>query len=269
MRADHATQTKVMERFVTDVVMNDPAWPTSLSKWDAEGGDWGWICSESETISEGRSPGTSKSTDQLDHALVREILMRHGFTQTPRFHTTMCFTLEAKHQIPRRFDMVTSANEGDCCICSETLVDSGAVQLPCEHNIFHEKCISSWLIWSRSCPLCRQDPVRLHVESFRKHKEEGNAHFQNGLYQEALDIYEACLQAVQASIVDRQLEADLYNNKSQTYIQLKEWKLALESAKSARSIPGLTNRQKQKAEFRMIVASEMLRIGAIPADMEG
>ena len=48
-----------------------------------------------------------------------------------------------------------------CSICFEILEDTPTIshkRLPCNHD-FHEHCLGEWLRQSRSCPICRAEPI--------------------------------------------------------------------------------------------------------------
>lgn len=99
-------------------------------------------------------------------------------------------------------------------------------------------------------------------------KERGNELYKGGQYRSASDAYEICLRGLQATIVDRPLEAVLYTNKSAAHTKLQEWALALASAEQALSIGSLTGQQKKKAMFRKDKALEMVRLGGGHAVVE-
>jgi hypothetical protein len=54
-------------------------------------------------------------------------------------------------------------NQKSCCICMEDFKDAEDVRtLPCLH-IFHTNCIDSWLVKSRTCPICKFDITQNNV----------------------------------------------------------------------------------------------------------
>ncbi|KAH7299250.1 hypothetical protein KP509_24G002200 [Ceratopteris richardii] len=61
----------------------------------------------------------------------------------------------------------------DCGICLETFVDSDEVHLllPCNHA-FHVQCIRRWVIFTMSCPNCRQ---RVELQSQTSQRGEHSA----------------------------------------------------------------------------------------------
>lgn len=42
-----------------------------------------------------------------------------------------------------------------CCICSEALIASERMTLPCGHNDYHTWCLQRWLNERQICPICR------------------------------------------------------------------------------------------------------------------
>lgn len=54
-----------------------------------------------------------------------------------------------------------------CCICMEDFKDAEDVRtLPCLH-IFHTNCIDSWLVRSRTCPICKLDITKNNAQISR------------------------------------------------------------------------------------------------------
>lgn len=50
---------------------------------------------------------------------------------------------------------------GECRVCMEELGGGAAAKrVPCAH-VFHENCISKWLSFHNSCPLCRRPIISI------------------------------------------------------------------------------------------------------------
>merc|ERR1719399_2636077 len=69
----------------------------------------------------------------------------------------------AEEGVPAPAERRTSEEEAECCLCMEGYRDEDMVRvLPCDHY-FHKECIDKWFdstqFQTRSCPLCKRDPL--------------------------------------------------------------------------------------------------------------
>ena len=55
-----------------------------------------------------------------------------------------------------------STRSTECAICLEPLEaeEEVPIVLPCKHG-FHPKCIKRWIVYKKSCPVCRAETIRL------------------------------------------------------------------------------------------------------------
>lgn len=78
--------------------------------------------------------------------------------------------------LPRKlFKDLTSAEAGDCLICTESYdAEQVVIELPCQH-FYHDQCVETWLKQFNSCPTCRE-PLPAAAESAKAKtpaKEDG------------------------------------------------------------------------------------------------
>jgi hypothetical protein len=57
-----------------------------------------------------------------------------------------------------------------CTICFENFKDSEKVIMRCKH-VYHYNCISSWFIFNKSCPVCRDETTNIVVNVPKDYKD--------------------------------------------------------------------------------------------------
>jgi hypothetical protein len=84
---------------------------------------------------------------------IRPILDSEGFT-LPRGASE---TVLKKERLCKKQGGADSSSGSTCVVCLEDFSSSVKLtKLPCSH-VFHDKCIFRWLLYSKSCPICRTE----------------------------------------------------------------------------------------------------------------
>ena len=84
------------------------------------------------------------------------------------------------------------------------------------------------------------------VQKLDRMKEEGNAHFKSGRYQQAVDVYTT---ALEVDPVNKGTNSKILNNRAMCYSKLKQWQLAIADCDQAIKLdPSYTKARKTRAK---------------------
>ena len=99
-----------------------------------------------------------------------------------------------------------------------------------------------------SCDPDYKDAVKYlrMVQKLDRMKEDGNAHFKSGRYQQAVDVYTSALEVDPAN---KGTNSKILNNRAMCYSKLKQWQLAIQDCDKAIQLdPSYTKARKTRAK---------------------